>query len=155
MAVNSWAFNWSRAYVEGMEMPQQTEVLLHKRVYLKDNQGLNCECGSERHTMQHLLQCHLLEQHCIAEDLAAQCVAKQYVLELWSNKVEVMICTIYFSHKYQETFSSTVVSTHFGLFDVNIHGYTIGFLQHFNNAKGVFFQWIYLFVLICCNCSQT
>ena len=34
------------------------------------NQDLNCECGTEPHIMQHLLQCPLLEQVCTAEDLA-------------------------------------------------------------------------------------
>ena len=47
------------------------KVLLHKWGYLQDNQDLNCDCGSEPQTMEHLLQCPLLEQACTAEDLAA------------------------------------------------------------------------------------
>ena len=41
-----------------------SKVLLHKLGYLKDTQDLilNCDCGTEPHTMQHLLQCPLLEQ---------------------------------------------------------------------------------------------
>ena len=64
------------------------KVLLHKWGYLKDDQDLNCDCGSELHTMQHLLQCPLLEQVCTAEDLAAyndtaqkcSALAEQYLM---------------------------------------------------------------------------
>ena len=62
-----------------MEMPQQTEDWYRALqgtpskmgVLEGHNQDLNCDCGSELHTMQYLLQCPLLEQVCTAKDLAA------------------------------------------------------------------------------------
>ena len=60
------------------------KVLIHKWGYLKDNQDLNCNCGSELHTMQHLLQCPLLEQVCTAEaynDTVQKCV------QHWLNSI--------------------------------------------------------------------
>ena len=63
------------------------KVLLHKWGYLKDNQDLNWDCGSELHTMQHLLQCPLLEQVCTAEDLTAYNDTAQKCVHHWLNSI--------------------------------------------------------------------
>ena len=59
------------------------KVLYHKWGYLNNNKQLNCECGTEPHTMQHSLQCPLLVQVCIAEDLAAYNDTAQKCVQHW------------------------------------------------------------------------
>ena len=66
---------------------ERCKALLHKWGCLKDNQDLNCECGSEPHTMQHLLQCPLLEQVCTAKDLAAYNDTAQNCVRHWLNSI--------------------------------------------------------------------
>ena len=38
---------------------------------MDDSSDLSCECGTEPHTMQHLLEGPLLKQICTARDLTA------------------------------------------------------------------------------------
>ena len=82
--------------MDRMEMPLQTEdwqralqctVLLHRWGHLKDNQDLNFECGSELHTIQHLLQCPLLKQVCTAKKLATNNDTAQKYVQDWPNRI--------------------------------------------------------------------
>ena len=57
----------------------------HKWGYLSDNQDLNCLCGTEPHTMQHLLQCDLLAQVCTAQDLTTSMMLHRNVFSsVWT-----------------------------------------------------------------------
>ena len=84
-----------RTYVDRMVMPQQTEDW-HRALQgtppqmgiLEGQPRSKLYCGSELHTMQHLLQCHSLEQVCTAEDLAAyNNNTAQKCVQHWLNSI--------------------------------------------------------------------
>ena len=52
--------------IEYLIVPKGTKFTGSCKLGLNGKQELNLECGSEPHTMQHLLQCPLLEQVCTA-----------------------------------------------------------------------------------------
>ncbi len=63
---------------------RRCKVSLKKWGFLKDD-DVNCVCGTEPQTMEHLLRCPLLEQTCNPEGLAEYNDVAKECVQLWQK----------------------------------------------------------------------